>query len=176
MQTELYTPELLEDKSSLNEIFRLRVVAWENSHLAKYINSEWYPDGWVEDIDETSYHFVVKVRDAKIIAASRLSIIYDESVLGLGLNDVQLPIGRPFAYWSRLVIHPDYRGNGIVKKMDHIRKKFLESTNCNFMIVCADKERVSSLRNQGFEEIGNVTHQYNLLSGKDYSSLLIKML
>lgn len=59
--TEL-KPSLLTDKSRLQEIYDLRVTAYENSPKAIYVNKESFPNGWYDELDDRdeTFHFVIE--------------------------------------------------------------------------------------------------------------------
>jgi len=45
-------PIILTDKSRLQEIYDLRVEAYEKSPKSKYVNKEIFPKGWVDHLDD----------------------------------------------------------------------------------------------------------------------------
>jgi hypothetical protein len=46
------TPIILTDKSRLQEIYNLRVLSYEHSHKAEFVNRQIFPNGWKDDLDE----------------------------------------------------------------------------------------------------------------------------
>lgn len=51
---EFTNPQILADKSRLQEIFDLRIYAWENSPSLANINKENYPNGFFDELDKTA--------------------------------------------------------------------------------------------------------------------------
>jgi hypothetical protein len=160
-----FQPELLTDKSRLQEIYDLRVTAYENSPKSIYVNKHLFPNGWSDELDdrEQTYHFIIQ-DNRKIVASSRLAIIEDFQVikdLYKAFEKFNIPKLRPFAYYSRLVIHQDYRKLGFVNSLDQVRMVFLEKqNNIHFTIACATPDRHEALFNLGFLHLGNFNYPF----------------
>lgn len=95
-------PEILTDKSRLQEIFDLRVYAWEKSPSPFNINRKTYPNGLFDKLDETAIHKVSYNEKNDIIAAERVNIIHDLNELPHPeqFANVSFPESRPFLYSS----------------------------------------------------------------------------
>src|SRR6185312_3881522 len=161
-RVSIMTPILLTDKSKLQEIYDLRIIAYKYSTKAKYVNKEIFPNGWKDHLDEINktVHWIV-ADSGKIIAAARLSILDNTEQTGENFNKFILPSERPFAYWSRLVIHPNYRYSNIMMKLDHVRKNFIqENEEIAFAICCATSERHNAILRLGFINIGNFAYNW----------------
>lgn len=166
-------PVQIKDKSHLHEIYNLRVIAYENSPNAVYVNRKLYPNGWFDELDELdgTVHWVIRDNN-KIIAAARLVILDDMSLLGEAFNSIELPKEAPFAYWSRLVVHPDYRRTRAMMLLDRIRKEYIVNhLEIKFAISCVIEARSKSLLRQGFECIGELMYSWGAES-KDKIMLL----
>jgi predicted GNAT family N-acyltransferase len=154
-----YTPILLKDKSRLQEIYDLRVTAYEDSPKSVYVNKELFPNGWKDHLDEVdnTYHFVV-IDNQKIVASGRIAIVddvYELTDLKEALDMFELPKEKPVAYLSRLVVHKEYRKRGIPDSMDRFRLNFLkENKMAKFAIGCATNDRQASLLKYGFVNLG----------------------
>lgn len=156
---------LLEDQIRLQEIYDLRVTAYENSPKSKYVNKEIFPNGWSDHLDyrAQTYHFVIEDNN-KIVASSRLAIINDlQEIKDLdeALEKFEIPQDRPFAYYSRLVVHQDYRKRGFVNSLDEVRINFLKQHNdIHFALAWATPDRHEALLKYGFTHLGNFDYKY----------------
>ena len=154
MITTPYTPKPLCDNKRLQEIYKLRVDCWENSNEKQFINRTYFPNGWFDEYDETAYHWIVEDNNM-IIASARVCILEE---IPNDFKSLLLTDKRPIAYFSRLVIHPRYRGRGITLLLDKIRIEFLRSFKIPFAIIAVNIERINSLKKQGFVEVGSIIH------------------
>lgn len=147
-----YKPEILTDKSRLPEIYHLRVAAYENSPKSIFVNREIFPDGMSDELDEreTTLHYIIKDND-KIVASARIAVLNDIKDIDEPVEENELPLGRPFAYYTRLVVHPDYRGLGLSAIMDKVRSDYLRAhKDIHFALAWATSHRKQSLLNVGF--------------------------
>lgn len=153
-----FEPYLLEDKTRLPEVFMLRVNAWENSRRSYAINSQKYPNGFFDNLEDTGLHWVIENEHGTIIAAARGNVLnsFDELPYPGIVKDFVLPTDRPFFYYSRLVVHPDYRNQGIANKLDLIRIDFQDKKKIKFGIVTVSDNRIKSFENLGFQSLGEI--------------------
>lgn len=155
-------PELLTDKSRLQEIYDLRVTAYESSPKSIYVNKEIFPNGWFDELDkvDTSLHWIVEDNN-KIIAAARLVILNNIKDTNEEFDKFELPTERPFAYWSRLVVHPNYRKTNSMLMLDHIRKQYLlDNPKIKFALCCVTEDRSKSLLRLGFKYLGDFMYNW----------------
>jgi len=156
-------PTLLTDQSRLQEIYDLRVLAYEHSSKAQYVNRHLFPDGWTDDLDarDTTLHWIIE--DAgRIIAAARLAILHTLSDTNEEFDQFELPTERPFAYWSRLVVHPDYRRTGATMRLDTVRKTYLtDHPAIRFAVCCLTAERHKAITRLGFQYLGDFMYTWN---------------
>jgi predicted GNAT family N-acyltransferase len=158
-------PELLTDKTRLQEIYDLRVTAYENSQKSLYVNRQTFPNGWSDHLDhrEQTYHFIIQDRN-RIVASARLAIIDDlQEIKDLdeALGNFDIPQVRPFAYYSRLVVHQDYRKLGFVNILDEVRMIFLRKhSDIHFAIAWATPDRHEALLSYGFTHLGNFNYKF----------------
>lgn len=156
----MYTePTILTNFTRLQEIYKLRCTAWEVSPYPDGVNFKNYPNGFSEELDKTSIHFVSFNEEDKIIAASRLTIISDFSELPY--PDVftlfsDYPKEKPFLFYFRLVIHPDYREIGLKEKMDRIRLQYQKENQIAFPVATATDGRTKELMKYGFQKVANL--------------------
>lgn len=171
------TPQILTDKSRLQEIFDLRVYAWENSPSPANINRETYPNGFFDKLDETAIHWVSFDADGKIIAAARLAIINDVNELPYPqiFTNIELPSERPFLFYSRLVIHPEFRKLGLKEKFDRIRLQFQIENQFAFSVATASQNRAKEMLQYGWNDCADITDVkgYSFPFGKERSLLLL---
>jgi len=156
---EFSTPIILEDKSRLTEIYNLRILAYEHSSKSIYVNRNVFPEGWKDDLDEQAIHWVVEY-DNNIIASARLAVLNDLADTGEDIYDFDLPPGRPFAYYSRLVVHPNFQGYGLGKILDEIRLKYIKDEPISFGLAFSFDDRSTSLLKLGFIELGIVNYKW----------------
>lgn len=156
---EFSSPVILEDKSRLTDIYNLRITAYEHSYKSIYVNKEVFPEGWKDDLDERAIHWVVEY-DNNIIASARLAVLNDLSETGEDIYDFHLPEGRPFAYYSRLVVHPNFQGYGLSKILDAVRVKYIEDEPIAFGLAFSFDDRSKSLLKLGFKELGIVNYKW----------------
>lgn len=147
--------EILTDKNRLQEIYDLRVVAYEASIHQKHINKTLYPNGWFDHFDpqDNTIHFVV-LDNNTIVAAARLIILDGEITLS-GYTDFDLPNERPFAYWSRMVVHPDYVKLGLGDLLHNVRLKYItDHPAIKFAILSTYEYSRTTFDSMGFRYLG----------------------
>lgn len=157
------TPTLLIDKSRLQEIYDLRVTAYENSPKSVYVNREIFPNGWFDNLDtrDETLHWIVEDND-KIIASARLALLDNIKDTNEDFDKFELPNERPFAYWSRLVVHPNYRKRNVVNMLDKVRFDFINTNqNIAFSVCCASDDRSKILTDIGFKYLGDFMFNWN---------------
>jgi len=172
---KIYKPELLTDKSRLQEIYDLRVTAYENSPKSMYVNKQTFPNGWSDHLDEkeNTLHWIVEENN-KIIASARLAILNNIKDTNEKFDKFEIPIERPFAYWSRLVVHPDYRRTNSMMALDSVRKTYIFTNyEIKFALCCVTDDRSKALLRLGFNYLGDF--MYNL-GGQNKSSQRIYLL
>jgi hypothetical protein len=139
---------------TLNEISALRRLAWE----ANGARPRFAPEGeglWIDCHDEHADHWVVK-EGSQIIAASRLCVhaTFDELPCREYLSTCEANILWPAASFNRLVVHPQYRGNGLPSLFDSVRLIFARGLAARCVVGCAESEsRIRNLLAVGFEVV-----------------------
>ncbi len=165
MTDKLFHPKLLTDKSQLQEIYNLRVTAYEQSPDSIYVNKQLFPQGLSDHLDNqvNTLHWII-CDDNKIIAAARLAILDDFADIKDLTNELytyELPKERPFAYYSRLIVHPGYRKLGLPYMLDKARIDYLRANrNIKFAIGWATPDRNQALVNCGFTPLGDFNYTW----------------
>lgn len=155
-------PEILTGKTRLQEIYNLRVIAYENSPQSNSVNRKIYPNGWSDHLDEleNTIHWIV-IDDGKIIASARLAILKNLVETNEELGSFGLTDNVSFAYWSRLVVHPDYRRTRTMMRLDAARKEYIDNNKqIKFALSCVIDARAKSLLRLGFEYKGTVPYNW----------------
>ena len=162
----LAKPTILTDKSRLQEIYNLRVKAYEHSEKSIYVNRKTFPNGWFDELDknEETIHWIIEY-DGKIIASARLAILRDINLikdLDETFEIYSLPTERPFAYWSRLVVHPEFRNTNAMMLLDNVRKGFLiNHPEIKFALCWVTQERRNAILRIGFVYLGDITIKWS---------------
>ncbi|MEO1714482.1 MAG: GNAT family N-acetyltransferase, partial [Bacteroidota bacterium] len=108
----------------LPEIVTLRKQVWDHEGLVRSLGE------WRDPLDELAIHFVVK-DDDQVIGAARLIILNKAQMRTIPrfAKYMDLPflqhLSFPFAFFSRLVVAPAYRGQGIARQLQNRRLEFL---------------------------------------------------
>lgn len=151
-------PFILTDKSRLQEIYDLRVLAWENSPDSDNINSTKYPNGFSDQLEDKSIHIISTDARDTIVGAARLTICdaLDELPYPgiFKAYEHLMPAERPFLFYSRLVVHPDYRKTELRKMFDDFRINYMLNSYISFALASAKPKRVLQILPYGFQEIG----------------------
>ena len=140
----------LEDNTRLIEIYLLRVAAYENSPQHKLINSKRYPKGLYDSLDTQSVHYIIEEK-GRIIAAARVSIVDNLRLIPYFelFQDLTISLDEPFWFYSKLVVHPDYRGQGIGEKVNKHILSSLDSKKAKTILFTA-----KTSKNQAFKDLG----------------------
>ncbi|MBX7173962.1 MAG: hypothetical protein K1X72_23530 [Pyrinomonadaceae bacterium] len=171
-------PEVLTDKSRLQEIFDLRVYAWEKSPSPVNINRKTYPNGLFDKFDQSAIHKVSYNEKNEIIAAERVNIIHNLEDLPHPeqFANIDLPDKRPFLYSSRLVIHPEYRKMGLKELYDIARLQFQVENDFAFSLAKTFLFRTKELTKFGWEDCGEAPpiKDYPFPYGENILIILLK--
>ena len=86
-----YSIQVLTDHSRLNEIFKLRVEAWDSSQGSNIINHNKYPEGLKDEFDDDSIHLVaLDTFSDEIISASRITLFeHADNYPYIGLTHIE---------------------------------------------------------------------------------------
>jgi|GEM_PF-650324 len=147
-----YAPALVQDRASLDEIYRLRPIAWEYSPDGDIINTTLYPDGWQDSLDEGGIHWAIINDAGQIVSGARLNILHSlEDIFPISDHTTQpLFLSDPFAYISRLVVHPNSRNRGLAHMMDRVRIRYAIQASVESIAVLAGDLGVARFSKYGF--------------------------
>jgi predicted GNAT family N-acyltransferase len=169
--------ELLADKPRFNEIYNLRLNVWEHSGKSEIVNRKLYPNGWNDNLDDEAFHWVVINDQNKIIASARLNIFnsFEEFPYFLSVKKLLVPDIMPFAFFSRLVVHPQYRQRGLSKKLFASRTQFCEERDIKWTQVFINNQHIISLfEKSGYKNIGMAQVAYHHSSDPHSVNVFIK--
>ncbi|WP_124643234.1 GNAT family N-acetyltransferase [Amniculibacterium aquaticum] len=163
---EIFEPKLLKDKARLQEIYDLRIMAYENSPKSEFVNRQIFPNGLFDNLDarDQTLHWIIEDKN-KIIASARIAVCYDFEDLKYDVPDFldneKFPKSRPFAYYSRLIVHHEYRKFGFVKKLDKVRVDYLQNQDkLTFALAWATSDRHKALKNFNFINLGDYNYSW----------------
>jgi predicted GNAT family N-acyltransferase len=157
-------PELLTDVTRLPEIYDLRLKVWEHAGKNEFVNRQLYPNGWFDQLDNSAFHWVVINRRNKIIASARLNLFnsFEEFPYFLSVKDFPFPEVMPFAFFSRLVVHPHYRQNGLSRQLFISRSIFCEERGIGWSQVFINNVFImNQFEKSGYKNIGQAQVAYH---------------
>lgn len=159
--------KVLHNASRRQEIYDLRLSVWENSGSTQFVNRTLFPNGWYDELDETAFHWVTINHQNKIIAAARLNIFHSlkESPYYHSICHLPFPTEVPFAFFSRLVVHPHYRHNGLSRQLYDARHHFCRERKIAWSQVFINNPYVIGMfESEGFENMGQADVSYHVSS------------
>lgn len=168
--------QLLTDNSRLQEIYDLRVNVWE-SQKNDFVNRRLYPNGWQDELDQSAFHWIVKNDQDQIIASARLNIFNSLKKFPYYTSVKHLPFPgeRPFAFYSRLVVHPQYRQNGLSRKLFNGRRFFCDEKVIRLSQVFINNTQViGQFEKSGYKNIGQAEVNYHAASLPHWVNVFIK--
>jgi predicted GNAT family N-acyltransferase len=169
--------ELLTDPSRLQEIYDLRLEVWEHSGNNEFVNRQLFPNGWYDELDESAFHWVTFNDQNKIIAAARLNIFHslEQSPYYDSIRHLAFPTDIPFAFYSRLVVHPQYRHNGLSQQLYSGRAQYCVEREIKWSQVFINNLYVIGLfEKEGFENIGQAEINYHISSHPHSVNVFVK--
>lgn len=162
--TEALSIELLDNPARLQEIYDLRLEVWERSGRSELVNRHLFPNGWHDELDSAALHWIATNDQHKIIASARLNIFhsiedfpYQTSVSHLSLSAV-----APFAFFSRLVVHPQYQNQGLSRKLFESRTRYCQERAIGWSQVFINNPNIMNLfEKSGYKNIGQASVTYH---------------
>ena len=147
--------EICLDRDKLPEIMRLRAVCWQqySADIAVAKKEDWQD---CLDHDPSAIHWVI-YDGPDIVASARLNVLDDMAQLPYPdvFSAVDIP-GKPFAFYSRLVVDPGYQSMGYSVALDKIRLQYLVDNGVEFALATARGWRLEKLCTLGFKIVGAV--------------------
>jgi predicted GNAT family N-acyltransferase len=162
-RNKLFT-KVLVNSSRLQEIYDLRLAVWEDSGKNEFVNRALFPNGWYDELDETAIHWITVNNQNKIVASARLNLFHsiEEFPYYSSIRYLAFPTG-PFAFFSRLVVHPQYRHNSLSKQLYDGRTQFCRERKITWSQVFINNPYVISLfEAEGFKNIGQAEVSYHV--------------
>ena len=175
--TEDLKPILLTDSSRLSQIYNFRVEVWGEHEKSLIVNRRLFPNGWKDELDESAFHWIITNEEDKLIAAARLNIFNsaEEFPYHCCTRHLSMPVEKPFALFSRLVVLPEYRGDGRSFELAYSRLRFCEERGIQWMQAYINNERVIRLYSElGFVHIGEAEINYHKATQPHSVNVLIK--
>lgn len=175
-EQELRT-ELLTDLSRLPEIYDLRLNVWEHSGQNEFVNRKLYPNGWYDELDDSAYHWVVFNSENRIVASARLHLFYSlkEFPYYHSVKKLVLPQVMPFAFFSRLVVDPAWRQNGLSRQLYNARSRFCEEMGVRWSQVFINNPVIiRQFERSGYIKIGQAKVAYHPSSTPHSVNVLVK--
>lgn len=157
----------LTSHSRLREIYDLRLEAWEGAGKSEVVNREFFPNGWVDELDESAFHWVTLNQKLEIVAAARLNLFptLAEFPFCDSVQHLRLPVAVPFAFFSRLVVHPSYRNNGLSRELYLKRAEFCKRRRISWSQVFINNPQVIRLfQREGYACVGQAEVAYHTSS------------
>lgn len=173
-----YDPHILTDNNQLQEIFDLRISVWENTNKSQFVNRQLFPTGWSDELDKTGIHCIISDDFGTTIAAARLNCFnslieypYYESI-----KQLKIPNQTPFGFYSRLIVSPEFQGNGLSSKLDKAIIKLSQQNRLKWLIGLASDRTQFMIERLGFINLGSANIKYHNLSDIHHINVIVKQL
>lgn len=149
-----YYPVITRNIYEWKQIFHLRSVAWQELDVSV---QNYNPNSFEETLDLTAIHWIIKDKNC-VVAAARINILrsIDETPYPLAFRDYDFSLVSPIIFYSRLVVHPNWRGLGLSNQLDKVRIDFIEQNRFLLTVATANGWRISKLARLGFSVVGPV--------------------
>lgn len=140
-------PKLLNDNTRLQEIYDLRVSAWENSGKSEVINRHFFPNGWSDDLDDAAHHWVITNEFDDIVAAARLNIFdaSDQTPHCAIAGSCKESQHGTCGLLGRLVIHPKYQHQSLSGKLIDARLAYSYEHKIDWLQALVTSEKIKSV-------------------------------
>jgi hypothetical protein len=157
--TSLTGPSVIKEAGLLQQIGRLRIVAWQaDGELPSFAPQA---EGWMDEHDSHGMNWAFLDEGRPIAAArkgvhTRIGDLPDLPSLA-GYEDLLAP---PIAAFTRLVVGPEFRGLGLSKQLDDVRLAAARSSGCRCAVVVTHlSRRVDQLQQCGLKVVGRSVHR-----------------
>ncbi len=170
-------PEILTDNERLTEVYKLRTIAWADLPSPTPINTETFPDGFKDPLDEKGVHWVANDADGDMIAAARVAVLnsLEELPYWKIFERFELPAARPFLLYSHRCTMPEYRDVARLRfAFDTVRMQYQRDHNISFAIATAYSHRHLPLPLFGWKKLGDIEpgSDENYFFGHDRAMIL----
>ncbi len=153
----------LDHPERLDEMGALRVLAWKDE---QGISQDFFSHkAWLDDEDLLAHHWVI-LHNKSIVAAARMTFHTDyKSVPHADLFDGSILEGfgnGPYASLNRLVVAPEYRGNGFSTLLDEARIQYAATLGARLIVAQPVASRIKPLEDLGFFYLGKIRPLYQM--------------
>ena len=152
--TPLHQPFIVTDPDLLNQVGQLRIIAWQAEGELPYFAPR---NGiWLDDHDSHGIIWAVKsegtlIASARLCIHARLADLPDPDCYDGIHASIQLPV----ASLTRLVVHPDYRRQGLAALLDSTRLAHAQAAGCKSVVSATHvQSRIKQLLAAGFQNHG----------------------
>jgi GNAT superfamily N-acetyltransferase len=138
----------------LDQVGALRIIAWQAEGELPYFAPR--TGVWLDEHDTHGIIWAVESGD-KLIASARLCIhtriedLPDPECFSGVVSELKFPV----ASLTRLVVHPDFRRQGLAALLDSVRLKHAEQAGCKTAVSATHvASRIKQLLAAGFNNFG----------------------
>lgn len=147
-------PVVVRDAMLLEEIGRLRILAWRASgELPSFAP---HTDTWLDEHDIHALNFVVLFQGQPVAAARMCVHVSVQDLPDLAsLSGYADLISTPVAAFTRLVVDPTFRGRGLSRQLDLVRLAAAQADGCRSALgVTHVPTRMMQLAEMNFTNLG----------------------
>ncbi len=159
-----FRTSILSEPSRLPEIYELRLIAWERSSRKEVANRTLFPNGWYDDLDESAIHWISVDENDIIVASARLNIFnaLERFPYYNAIQHIEMDPKGTFAFFSRLVVHPQFRKNGLGRALYQSRAAYCEEHDISWsQVFINDPHVIAMFESEGFENVGKASVSYH---------------
>lgn len=157
---ETEKPKVVNDQKTLLKIQELRWLAWSaNGEVPDFIAKQ---DILRDEHDKHGIHWTI-LHAGNVIAAARLCIHDDvaSSPDPEALDGYEELVGLPVASLTRLVVHPEFRGQRLSNILDLVRISHAQGHGARSIVSIGEIEyRMRKLESLGFSRLGTTKIRY----------------
>ncbi len=159
-QLSFQRPVIVSDRETLLQVQKLRRRAWAaNGEVPDFIARQ---DILNDEHDVHGMHWAI-LHEGRVIAAARMSIHKDVAASPdpEALDGYEHLIDLPMASVTRLVVDPEFRGQGLPEILRNERMKVAVSRGCRSIVGVAEEESLMrAMEAQGFVRLGPTKVRY----------------
>ncbi|MAD96993.1 MAG: hypothetical protein CMB99_06660 [Flavobacteriaceae bacterium] len=140
------------------EITNLRQLAWGSEIKPYPFNKVIFDE--LDKNDKTKHWGVF--HENELVGTCRLSVLssIDELPYSELFSGLDLAPFTNFAFYSRLVIHPDFRGRGLANQLDEVRIQTIKNLDIKLTIATARDWRLHYLQKEGWKLVKKIDQYF----------------